>query len=122
MPRRDQHPSEAEIQAIILELVESLPPAIQKSLEGVEFVVEEEPELSSEDEMLGEKLGEYIGVSVEEREQRLYPDRIAIYTNNLQRDTRDRDEFVEQLRITLLHEIGHHLGLDEDAVEGLGLA
>lgn len=122
MSRRDQHPTEAEIQAIILELIGSLPAAIQKSLEGVEFVVEEEPELSSEDEILGEKLGEYIGVSVEEREQRLYPDRIAIYTNNLQRDTRDRDEFVEQLRITLLHEIGHHLGLDEDAVEGLGLA
>ena len=122
MSRRDQHPTEAEIQAIILELIGSLPAAIQKSLEGVEFVVEEEPELSSEDEILGEKLGEYIGVSVEEREQSLYPDRIAIYTNNLQRDTRDRDEFVEQLRITLLHEIGHHLGLDEAAVEGLGLA
>ncbi len=49
------------------------------------------------------------------------PARIVIFYANLIATCRDEDELEEQLRITLLHEIGHALGLDEDEVDALGL-
>ena len=47
---------------------------------------------------------------------------IRIYRRNLERMSRNENDLVEQVKITLLHEIGHHLGLDEDDVDRLGLA
>ena len=49
-------------------------------------------------------------------------DRIRIFKHNLERFTADHDSLVEELRITLLHEIGHHLGWDEDDLAARGLA
>lgn len=49
------------------------------------------------------------------------PTRIVIFYANLIASCRDEAELEEQLRITLLHEIGHALGLDEDEVDALGL-
>jgi len=46
----------------------------------------------------------------------------VIYKKNLERVCRDRDELVEQIQITVRHEIGHYLGLDENDMERLGLA
>ena len=40
---------------------------------------------------------------------------------NLARRSADREELIEQLRITLFHEVGHFLGLDEDDLEARGL-
>jgi len=49
------------------------------------------------------------------------PVRIVVFYANLMATCRDDAELEEQLRITLLHEIGHALGLDEDEVDALGL-
>jgi predicted Zn-dependent protease with MMP-like domain len=49
------------------------------------------------------------------------PTRIVLFTNNLLADFRDQAELEEQIEITLLHEIGHFFGLDEDDMERLGL-
>jgi predicted Zn-dependent protease with MMP-like domain len=49
------------------------------------------------------------------------PTRIVLFHANLLADFRDRAELAEQIEITLLHEIGHFFGLDEDDVERLGL-
>ena len=49
------------------------------------------------------------------------PGEITLYKGNLARMATDREELIEQLRITLLHEIGHFLGLDEDDLERRGL-
>jgi predicted Zn-dependent protease with MMP-like domain len=48
------------------------------------------------------------------------PDRILIFQRNLERECRDREELVGEIRITLLHEIGHYLGYDEEQLEELG--
>ena len=48
--------------------------------------------------------------------------RVILFKSNLEKICRDRDELVEQIQITLRHEIGHHLGLSEEDMERLGLA
>jgi predicted Zn-dependent protease with MMP-like domain len=45
----------------------------------------------------------------------------VLYQRNLERFARDREELVEQIRITLLHEVGHFLGLDEEQLRERGL-
>jgi predicted Zn-dependent protease with MMP-like domain len=49
------------------------------------------------------------------------PTRIVLFVNNLLADFPDDPELSEQIEITLLHEIGHYFGLDEDDMERLGL-
>jgi predicted Zn-dependent protease with MMP-like domain len=49
------------------------------------------------------------------------PATIQLFRCNLARVASDREELLEEVRVTLLHEIGHYLGLDEDDLEARGL-
>ena len=49
-------------------------------------------------------------------------DRVILFKSNLEKICRDRDELIEQIQITVRHEIGHYLGLDENDLERLGLS
>ena len=69
-------------------------------------------------------LGLYRGVNLLEKSQfstGAELDRIEIFQRNVERVVDDRDELREELKVTLLHEIGHHLGWDEDDLEKRGL-
>jgi predicted Zn-dependent protease with MMP-like domain len=48
--------------------------------------------------------------------------RVVLFKRNLEKVCRDRDDLVEQIQVTVRHEIGHHLGLSEEDLERLGLA
>ena len=54
--------------------------------------------------------------------QRIDTDRILLFKRNLERIAKDHDDLVEQIHVTVKHEIGHFLGMDEEEVERLGLA
>ncbi|MCP5040417.1 MAG: hypothetical protein GY944_05260, partial [bacterium] len=49
-------------------------------------------------------------------------DRVLLFVKNHQKICRDREELIEQIQVTLRHEIGHYLGLDEEDMDRLGLA
>ena len=49
-------------------------------------------------------------------------DRVVLFKRNLERMCRDTEDLIEQIQITVKHEIGHYLGLDEEDLERLGLA
>lgn len=69
--------------------------------------------------------GLYVGTPLPERslgQVPQLPDVICIYKRNLERMFHDRDDLVEEIRITVLHEIGHYLGMDEDLLEERGFA
>ena len=48
------------------------------------------------------------------------PDRVVIFRDNLFAECISREDLIEQIRITVLHEIGHHFGLDEDDLADVG--
>jgi predicted Zn-dependent protease with MMP-like domain len=49
-------------------------------------------------------------------------DRVILFKKNLEKWCRDADELVEQIHVTVKHEIGHYLGFSEEDLERLGLA
>ena len=96
--------------------LDELPPHIAAALENVAVVVEDE---NPEDPDL---LGLYHGVPLPERGDMAgsLPDTISIYRIPLEESFRDPDELQEEIRITVLHELGHYFGLDEDRLAELG--
>lgn len=113
----------------VTRVVRDLPDDIQQLLEGVAIVVEDEPTaeqlresgLEPDDELFGL----YQGIPLTERGSSyslVTPDCIIIFAGPLQRAFGSRREFDEQIRITVLHELGHHLGFDEGGLDTLGLS
>ena len=96
----------------------SLPPELRKAMSNVEIVVEEE---NAEDPDL---FGLYLGIPLTERDTGyagVLPDKIAIYRQPLVEEFGDDPEVLEdEIRITVLHEIAHHFGVDEDRLTELG--
>ncbi len=105
--------------------LEGLPPELEELLENVAIVVEEWPEYSTtlapqEDEHV--LYGLYEGVPLTERGAEysgFLPDKITIFQGPLERDFAP-EELEEQVRITVVHEIAHHFGFDENRIEELG--
>jgi predicted Zn-dependent protease with MMP-like domain len=115
--------SDAEADRVLRRAIEGLPPPVRRAVEEAVITVLPLPPKRPDVDPL--TLGLYVGVSRLDRSHDLsanLPPRIEIYRRNVERIAENRDEAVEELRITLLHEIGHHLGFDEEGVAGLGLA
>jgi predicted Zn-dependent protease with MMP-like domain len=96
--------------------LDELPPHIAEALQNIAVVVENE---NPEDP---DVLGLYHGVPLPERGDMAgaLPDRISIYRIPLEESFPDPDELREEIRITVLHELGHYFGLDEDRLAELG--
>ena len=96
--------------------LDSLPPEVADALRNVAVVVEDE---NADDPDL---FGLYEGAPLPERgdEAGALPDRIAIYRRPLEDEFPDPLELQHEIRITVLHEIGHYFGLDEDRLAELG--
>lgn len=104
----------------VQKVTSTLPPAIRHALDNVAIVIEDMPASSSE--ML---FGLYEGTPVAERGSHytlVLPDRITLYRDALEAEFGCGVELERQIRVTLLHEIGHHLGFDEAEIDRLGLA
>jgi predicted Zn-dependent protease with MMP-like domain len=70
-----------------------------------------------------ELLGLYEGVSLTERDSDYagsLPDAITIYREALLDSCESAEEVVEEVAITVIHEIAHHFGIDDDRLEELG--
>ena len=96
--------------------LDSLPPALARALRNVAVVVEDE---NPDDPDL---FGLYEGIPLPERgdDAGSLPDRIAIYRRPLAEEFPDPADLEREIRITVLHELGHHFGLEEDRLEELG--
>jgi predicted Zn-dependent protease with MMP-like domain len=96
--------------------LDSLPPHLAAALQNIAVVVEDE---NADDPDL---FGLYEGVPLPERGDMAgaLPDRIAIYRLPLEEEFPDPTELRDEIRITVLHELGHYFGLDEDRLAELG--
>ena len=119
--------SEEEFEDLVAEAVESLPPAFDEYLEEIVIDVEPMPDAETV-ERLGLRdtrtlLGLFHGVPLTEQSAtapRLWPNRVVIYQKNIERFSRTRRSALRQIRKTVLHEVGHHFGLNEDDLSALG--
>ena len=105
-------------ESLVAEAIDAIPEPFASALDEVAVVVEDHAGA-------GPPLyGLYVGVPRPEGllPSGVLPPRIAIYVHPLVDHCRSEAELVEQVRITVLHELGHHLGLDEDRLEDLGYA
>jgi len=96
--------------------LDSLPPHLAAALDNVAVVVEDEhpddPDL----------FGLYEGIPLPERGDMAgsLPDRITIFRLPLEDEFGDPGELEREIRITVLHELGHYFGLDEERLADLG--
>jgi predicted Zn-dependent protease with MMP-like domain len=109
------------------EALDNLPRSIREYVQDVPVLVEDFPsrELMGEENVSPQILGIYIGVPRTEAEGHAQPQdvtRVILYQRNLEKVCRDRDDLIEQIQVTIRHEIGHHLGLSEEDLDRLGLA
>lgn len=121
--------TDRELDLIARDVLRSLPARFQDALKNVVISVEERPkleELKASDPALSPNLwGLFRGQTVAEQEgsgsSGALPSEIVLFKTNLQRGVATREELVEEVKTTLLHEIGHFLGMDEEDVAEAGL-
>ncbi len=115
-----------EFEKLAKEAIESLPGEFKERVGDIALVIEDEPsrnDLRSVGIHRGTLYGLFHGVPLPEsgvRDARMLPDRIALYQGPLERDFRNRRDLVEQIRRTVLHEVGHFFGLSEKDLRRLG--
>lgn len=113
---------------LVEEAIDGIPEPFRRHLENVAVVIEDEPpaEVLAEmglDPRYDTIYGLYEGVPLDERsvaDPIRLPDRIAIYFWPLVRDFRTPGAIRREVRKTIVHEIGHVFGLDDDEIEAEG--
>ena len=108
---------------LVWQAVESLPPQIKERLENVAVVIEDlpSPEVRAEfgDDLL---FGLYQGTPLTERSVWNFqpqPDVITIFQKNIEAECQTEAEIRDEIRTTVIHEIGHYFGLDEARLDVL---
>ena len=111
----------------VRDAIDNLPRSIREYIDSVEIYVEDWPsdEMVNGERVSPQILGIFMGVprtgaSVTAQVEDL--DRVLLFKKNLEKICRSTEELIEQIQVTVRHEIGHYLGLDEDDMERLGLA
>jgi Uncharacterized protein conserved in bacteria len=109
-----------EFEILVGDALDLIPDQLAKMMDNVAVFVEEEPNPGDP-----ELLGLYEGTPLTERSEwyaGVLPDRITIYRGPTQRMCETREQLVDEVRITVVHEIGHHFGISDDRLHELGWA
>jgi predicted Zn-dependent protease with MMP-like domain len=112
LPRR-------EFESLVADALDRIPAPLAELIDNVVVVVEDRH--PDEDDLLGL----YEGVPLTEREAYgglVMPDRITIYRLAVCEGCEDADEVVEEVAVTLIHEVAHHFGIDDERLDELGWA
>ncbi|HEU4675443.1 MAG TPA: metallopeptidase family protein [Motilibacteraceae bacterium] len=122
-----------EFDELVADALDSIPADLARAMRNVVVLVEDEPEpvqLRAHtdehfDEHAGpyELLGLYEGVPLTERDgwySGVLPDRITLFRGPLLRRCASREELVAEVRTTVVHEVAHHFGIDDDRLDELG--
>ncbi|WP_203336370.1 metallopeptidase family protein [Nocardioides limicola] len=108
-----------EFEALVERALDEIPDELAALVSNVVVLVEDEP--PEEDPDL---LGLYVGISLTERSANHtgLPDQVFVFRNPLLEMCEDVDQLVEEVRITVVHEIAHHFGIDDARLHRLGYA
>ena len=116
-----------QFEHLVNEAIRELPQEFREKLQNVAIIVEDYPseELLErmevpEDETL---FGLYEGVPLPERgyfDRPLFPDRVFLFQGAIEDACDSEEEIREEIKITLVHEIAHFFGMDDDYLEEIG--
>ncbi len=107
-----------DFEELVAEALDTLPPELTRVMDNVVVLVAPEP--PPDEPRL---LGLYEGTPLTQRDgwySGRLPDAITIFRGPLLRLARSRDEAVHEVRTTVLHEVGHHFGIDDTRLHELG--
>ena len=113
---------------LVAEALDDLPKEFQRRIQNVAMLVEDVPEAQRQQRRRSPPrprsiqprrliLGHYIGTPLTERSVFAVPggpDRIILYQENIEAVCHNEDEVREQVRLTVIHEVGHYFGLSEE--------
>ncbi len=118
----------AAFEKVLRQAIDDLPSMFREAIRNVAIVVEDWPPdwLLEELDIPPEETlyGFYHGIPLPDRsvlDSGNLPDKISVYRGPLVNDFRDSEELARQIRTTLLHEIGHYFGMDEEDLARLGV-
>ena len=109
-----------EFERLVERALEAIPDEIASLVRNVAVIVEDNAPPDDPD-----LLGLYDGIALTERyggPLMDLPDRIFIYRRPLLAYCRDATQLVEEVRITVVHEVAHHFGIDDERLDELGYA
>ncbi|MFN8049447.1 MAG: metallopeptidase family protein [Ancrocorticia sp.] len=109
--------SPEEFEEMVADELDALPDEMFTHLDNVVFLIEDRPEDDSD------LLGVYEGVALVDRGDYGFgdePDRIILYRENLVDFCEDRQQLADEIHVTLVHEIAHYYGIEEDRLHELG--
>ncbi len=111
--------TEERFEELVVEALDEIPEGLARRMDNVAVTISDrgsEPDL----------LGLYDGIPLTERDDygggMVIPDRISIYRLPIVEMCATEDEVVEQVRITVIHEVAHHFGIEDDRLDELGWA
>lgn len=111
--------SPEEFEGYVADALDQLPPEVAAHFSNVFVVVEDENEQEPD------LLGLYEGIALTERDSGYsgaLPDKISLYRIPLCLMAEDTDHLIEEIAVTLIHEFGHHMGIDDGRLHELGWA
>jgi predicted Zn-dependent protease with MMP-like domain len=108
--------SRERFEELVAEALDTIPPELTRVMSNIVVTVVDNP---PEPDLLGL----YTGVPLTERGDwysGVLPDRIEIYRNSICEVCDTEDDVIDEVRITVVHEVGHHFGIDDARLHELG--
>lgn len=114
--------TEEEFDDAVSAALRRIPDELARLLTNVVVVVEDEYDPEPWEDPDTELLGLYDGVPLTERAEMPWqlPDRIVLFRGPLSRHCRSRAELEDEITVTVMHEVGHFFGIEEDRLHELG--
>ena len=112
--------SDAAFDDLVADALDAIPGPLAALMDNVVVLVEEEPPADDPD-----LLGLYVGTPLTERDSGYTfhpPDQVFVYRGPLLRMCADVEELAEEVEITVVHEIAHHFGIDDEQLHDWGWA
>ena len=116
-----------EFERLVRQAMEQIPPELRSRVENVDIVIEG---WATPNELLGSGieeaeslLGLYEGIPLTERYgyDMVLPDKITLFQKAIESICSSDEEVVEEVRNTVVHEVAHHFGIDDDALTEMGI-
>jgi predicted Zn-dependent protease with MMP-like domain len=113
------HIDDRTFDALVSEALDRIPEGLARLMDNVVVLVEDEPPEGEP----GDLLGLYVGTPLTERGSDytfFAPDQVFVFRGPLLRMCHDTDELAEEVEITVIHEVAHHFGIDDEQLHAWG--